>query len=127
MGFDPQDEATQRGNALLLRALLILWTVYKHGRHGSLEHPAGAYTWFAQTVRALFGKQGCGYLDFAARSFGAPFQKPTRLGLVRGGFLQPLARPCVHGRAAHRHPLVGTAGLHRPPPTRPACAPLWRS
>ena len=27
---------------LLFRALPILWTVYKHGRHGSLEHPAHA-------------------------------------------------------------------------------------
>ena len=84
MGFQLQDEVTQRGNALLLRAMLILWTVHKHGRHGSFEHPAGAYTWWAPDVRRLFDKQGCGYLDFAACSFGAPFRKPTRLGLVRG-------------------------------------------
>ena len=109
LGFDPKDEATHRGTILLFRVLLILWTVYKYGRHGSFEHPRDACSWFVMMVRTVFGKPDCGYLDFAACSFGAPFQEPTRLGLVRCEFLRPLARPCAHGRKAHRRPLAGAA------------------
>ncbi|CAK0891731.1 unnamed protein product, partial [Prorocentrum cordatum] len=96
-------------NVLLFRALHILWTVCKHGRHGALEHPAGAYAWHMAPLRWLFGKPECGFLGYGACACGAPFQKPTRLGLVRGGHLQFLARPCVHGSLAHRRALVGAA------------------
>jgi hypothetical protein len=109
LGLDPSDEDTLLGTVLLFRCLLILWTARRYRRHGSLEHPAWAYTWYVQQVMALFAKPGCGMLVFAACSFGAPFQKPTKLGLVHCDFLMPLARPCVHGRKAHRSPLVGAA------------------
>ena len=108
-GSTRRTRPTRLGTILLFRVLLVLWTVYKHGRHGSFEHPRDAYSWLVAMVCLVFGKPDCGYLDFAACSFGAPFQKPTRLGLVRCEFLRPLARPCVHGRKAYRRPLVGAA------------------
>ncbi|CAK0794315.1 unnamed protein product, partial [Prorocentrum cordatum] len=107
LGLDPADPATRLGTVLLYRVLLILWAALKCDRLGSMEHPAGAYSWYVPALRSLLAKPGCGSLDFAACAFGAPYQMPTRLGLVSGGFLQPLARPCVHGRRAHSRPLVG--------------------
>ncbi|CAK0897043.1 unnamed protein product, partial [Prorocentrum cordatum] len=109
LGLDPTDPTTRLGTVLLYRVLLILWAALKCDRLGSMEHPAGAYSWYVPAMRSLLAKPGCGSLDFAACAFGAPCQKPTRLGLVNGGFLQPLSRPCVHGRRARSRPLVGAA------------------
>ena len=71
--------------------------VHTCGRHGSHEHPAGAYSWSAQVVRWLFTRPGNTIIEFAACAYGALYRQLTRLGLVRFQHLLPLARPCPHG------------------------------
>ncbi|CAK0893022.1 unnamed protein product [Prorocentrum cordatum] len=109
LGLAAANEAAQLGNVLLFRVLLILWAARTCGARGSFEHLAGACTWHVPAMKMLFGKADCGTLDFAACSFGVPFQMPTRQGLVHADFLLPLARPCVHGRRARGRPLLGAA------------------
>ena len=96
MGFDPQDPTTALGNAVLLRSLVVLLALYVSGLHGSHEHPATAYSWWAEPVQRLFAMPGNETVEFSACMYGAPYRKDTRLGVVRCPQLRALERRCVH-------------------------------
>jgi hypothetical protein len=95
-GFDRSDAATHLGNLLLMRCLALLSYIHWHThRHGSHEHPASAFSWQWNLVTTLFGKDGCSIVPFAMCSYGAPYKKMTKLGIVRASFLTSLEKPCT--------------------------------
>ena len=77
------------GNLLLLRTMIVLKAIHIAGKGrsepytvGSHEHPATAYSWHCKEVILLFSHKGCGTVDIAYCSFGAPYPKNTRLGFI---------------------------------------------
>jgi hypothetical protein len=95
-GFDPKEPCTALGNLVLLRSMALLFAIWKLSPfHGSHEHPKSAYSWQWRRIGWLFEQDSCDLIWLSMCSFGAPFRKDTRLGLVRAPFLKPLARPCT--------------------------------
>ena len=112
------------GNVMLLRTMLVLFSIYLSGVEpenrwvrGTHEHPASAYSWHIPSVDRLFQHQGCTKITVSYCQFKALYRKNTSIDCIYTDYLEQFrGRVC---RGGHQHiRLVGglcTSASEYPP------------
>ena len=108
LGKYPKSQKILDGNLMLLRTMLILFSIYLSGNatgerytRGSHEHPASAFSWAIPSIQKLFSHTGCGLVNISFCQFGVPYRKNTTLGYIFADYVKRFeGRTCKGG---HKH------------------------